>query len=215
VEGTVARLTRAALQYGQALDIEDSGRISARLYFYNRVPVSAFWKHRFPGQDAVASHLGIESGGTLRRLLDGSWIRLKPSAQSEGWFQWQAANDTSSGGGTSPVYKLYVSPKPEFIREAFQGLVEVLTDSRAHHFKVGCDAPGLLRPDKMVAYFSSFESLQDAATRISARLAGCEAQGGAIYGRAPGRRVAVMGIDPAPDKITLSWQEHLLAVVGY
>jgi hypothetical protein len=207
-ECAFAGLTRAALQYGQALDIEDSGRISARLYFYNRVPVSALWKHRFPGQDAVASYLGIESGGALRRLLDGSWIRLKPSAQSEGWFQWQAVNDKTSGGGASHVYKLYVSPKPEFIREAFQGLVEVLTDSQAHHFKVGCDAPGLLRPDKMVAYFSSFESLQDAATRIGAALAGCEAQGVPFTAALQADGLLSWGIDPAPDKVTLSWQEH-------
>jgi hypothetical protein len=207
-EGALARLTRAALEYGQALDIEDSGRISARLYFYNRAPLSAFWKRRFPGQDAVASYLGIESGGALRQLLDGSWIRLKPSAQSEGWFQWQAVNDKTSGGGSSHVYKLYVSPKPEFIREAFQGMVEALTDTQAHHFKVGCDAPGLLRPDKMVAYFSSFEALGAAATRIGAALEGCEAQGVPFTAALQADGLLSWGIDPAADKVTLSWQEH-------
>jgi hypothetical protein len=86
--------------------------------------------------------------------------------------------------------------------------MEVLTDSRAHHFKVGCDAPGLLRPDKMVAYFSSFESLQDAARRIGAALAGCETQGVPFTAALQADGLLSWGIDPAPDKVTLSWQEH-------
>lgn len=207
-EGTLPRLTRAALEYGQALDIEDCGKISARLYFYNRVPVSAFWKRRFPGQDAVASYLGIESGGAIRRHLEGRWVRLKPTSESEGWFQWQASADRAPEAGVRQVYKLYASPRPEFIREAFQVFVEVLTDSPAHHFKVGYDAAGLLRPDKMVAYFWNLETLRDAAKQIGARLSGCAAQGVPFTAALQDEGLLSWGIDPLPERGTLSWQER-------
>src|SRR5215472_11679957 len=79
-KGGLARLTRAALEYGQTLDIDDSGKLSARLYFYNRIPLYAAWRRRFTGQDAVRTYLEIENGGANRRLLDGRWERLKSSS---------------------------------------------------------------------------------------------------------------------------------------
>ncbi|HEX4716362.1 MAG TPA: hypothetical protein VH164_15685, partial [Ktedonobacteraceae bacterium] len=63
-------LTRNALEYGQALDLEDSNMLSARLYAYNRVPLSPRWKRLFPDRDAVAKWLGIDRKGDLRAMLD-------------------------------------------------------------------------------------------------------------------------------------------------
>jgi len=63
-------LTRNALEYGQMLDLEDSNMLSARLYAYNRVPLSARWKRLFPDRDAVAQWLGIDRKGALRPMLD-------------------------------------------------------------------------------------------------------------------------------------------------
>ena len=207
-EGALPRLTRAALEYGQALDIEDSGKISARLYFYNRLPLSATWKRRFPDQNSVASYLGIEGGGAIRRYLEGRWTRLKPSSQFEGWFQWQTQADRTPDARDRQVYKLYASPKPEFVRETFQAFVEVLTDSPAHHFKVGWDAAGLLRPDKMVAYFWTFDALREAAGKMGARLKGCAAQGVPFTAALQDDGLLSWGIDPAAEKGTLSWQER-------
>jgi hypothetical protein len=207
-EGALPRLTRAALEYGQALDIDDSGKISARLYFYNRLPLSASWKRRFPNQDAVAAWLGIDKGGPVRRSLESRWARLKPSTQFEGWFQWQALGDLASNANTRQVYKLYVSPQPEFARDAFQAFVEALTASPAHHFKIGWDAAGLLRPDKMVAYFWTFDALRDAAGQIGARLSGCAAQGVPFTAALQDDGLLSWGIDPPPEKGTLSWQER-------
>jgi len=206
--GAIPRLTQAALEYGQALDLDDAGKISARLYFYNRVPLSAAWKHRFPGQDAVASYLGTDSGGAIRRYLEGHWARLKPSTQFEGWFQWQTLAEKGAEAGARQIYKLYLSPQPEFVREAFQAFVEALTDSAAHHFKVGWDAAGLLRPDKMVAYFWNFETLREAANRIAARLSGCAAQGVPFTAALVDNGLLSWGIDPVAEKGTLSWQER-------
>src|SRR5207249_2970561 len=56
--GTIGRLSIAALHYGQALGLRDPGRLSGRLYCYNRLPASPFWQSRFPTPRAVARHLG-------------------------------------------------------------------------------------------------------------------------------------------------------------
>jgi hypothetical protein len=205
-EGTLPRLTRAALEYGQALEIDDAGMISARLYFYNRLPLSPYWKRRFPGQDGVARYLEIDSGGAVARRLESGWVRLKPSSQFDGWFQWQSL--AASEGGLRRIHKLYLSPKPEFVREAFPVFAEVLAGSAAHHFKVGWDAAGLLRPDKMVAYFWNLEPLQEAAHQIGKRLAGCAAQGVPFTASLQNDGLLSWGIDPLPEKGTLSWQER-------
>jgi len=207
--GTLARLAQAALEYGQALDIDDSARLSARLYFYNRVPLSPRWKRRFPGKDAVAVYLGTGSGGANRRLLEGRWARMKLSPQFDGWFEWESRADRAPEAEARQGYKLYVSPQPEFVRDAFHVVVEVLTESPAHHFKVGNDAAGLLRPDKIVAYFWDFEALQEAAKQIAGRLVGCRAQGVPFTaGIREDDALLSWGIDPRPEKGALAWQER-------
>jgi hypothetical protein len=207
--GVLARLAQEALVYAQTLDIEDSGRLSARLYFYNRVPLSPQWKRRFPGQDAVEDHLGMGSGGANRRLLKGRWARMKLSSPFEGWTQWESRADEAPHVGPRQGYKLYVSPRPQFVQDAFQAVVHALEDSPAHHFKFGNDAAGLLRPDKIVIYFWNFEALQEAAKHIARRLAGCQAQGVPFTaGITEDDGLLSWGIDPSPEKGALAWQER-------
>jgi len=114
-----------------------------------------------------------------------------------------------ASGPSAQGYKLYVSPQPEFVRDAFHVVVEVLTESPAHHFKVGNDAAGLLRPDKIVAYFWDFEALQEAAKQIAGRLVGCRAQGVPFTaGIREDDALLSWGIDPRPEKGALAWQER-------
>jgi len=186
--GTLARLSHAALSYGEALDLDDSARLSARLYFYNRIPISAHWIRRFCSQEAVADAIGIDD---QRARIERRWSRVH-----------QPPNNSHSG------FKLYVSPRPEFVREAFAAVVESLKDSGAHHFKVGNDAAGLLRPDKLVLYFRSFDSLQQAAQQILTHLRGCEAQGVPFTAEITGDGLLSWGFDPPPDKGALAWRER-------
>ena len=208
-KGFLGRLAEAALKYAQALDIDESGKLSARLYFYNRLPLSPRWRRRFPTQEAVASYLGIDPGGANRRLLDARWRRMKLAPPSDGWFQWESRERLPNDAVERQRYKLYVSPHPEHLQEAFHVVVEALAESPAHHFKVGNDAAGVLRPDKIIVYVGSFEALQGVANHLGRRLAGCAAQGvpfSAAFAEDNG--LLSWGIDPAPEKGTLSWQER-------
>jgi hypothetical protein len=201
-----ADLTRAALEYAESLELDDSNMLSARLYAYNRVPLSPRWKRLLPDSQAVAQWLGINSGGTLRALLEQKWDRARVTPQTEGWFQWTSREKREAGeeGG----YKLYVSPMPDHTREAFGAVVECLADSEAYHFKVGNDAYGLLRPDKIVIYFRSFDALEETAGRIAVRLADCPAQGVPFAAALNGSNLLSWGVDPPRQSGVLAWQER-------
>jgi hypothetical protein len=210
-------LTRSALEYGQMLALEDPTMLSARLYAYNRVPLSPRWKRLISDRDAAAKWLGIDRSGELRPLLEDRWDHLAPSAQFEGWFQWSSRSkstrnrDTETptrNDDTETSYKLYVSPAPEATQEAFKAVVECLATSEAYHFKAGDDGYGLLRPDKIVLYFRSFSALEETARSIALRLPDCPAQGVPFTAALHGSTLLSWGADPPRQNGVLAWQER-------
>jgi hypothetical protein len=203
-----AELTQAALEYAQALNLEDSNVVSMRLYAYNRVPLSPRWKRLLPDREAAARWLGIDADGALRPLLEENWDRVRPTPESEGWFQWTSPQRRVTGEAEQTGYKLYVSPMPDDAREAFKVVCECLADSEAYHFKVGDDAYGLLRPDKIVIYFHSFAALEETGRRIAARLVHCAAQGVPFAAALDGSNLLYWGVDPPRQSGVLAWQER-------
>ena len=201
-------LTRSALEYGQMLALEDPAMLSARLYAYNRVPLSPRWKRLLPDRDAVAKWLGIDRNGELRPLLSNRWEFIAPSIEIEGWFQWSSRTKPPRNGDSETGYKLYVSPIPEATQQAFKVVVECLANSEAYHFKVGDDGYGLLRPDKIVLYFRSFAALEEIACSIAERLPDCPAQGVPFTAAFNGSRLLSWGVDPPRQSGVLAWQER-------
>jgi hypothetical protein len=197
-EGRIAALSAAALRYGQALPVDDPALLAWRLYSYNRQPLTPAWRRLLPDAAAVERWLGIDrGGGAHRRLLDGAWT---PSGM-DGWLGWWArprAGGTPERAG-GPTWKLYVSPRPEALAGCFGDVLAALAASRASQFKIGRDAGGLLRPDKIVAYFPSWERLAGAADAVLARLAGAPAQGVPFTAEIGGAGLLSWGVDP-PDE---------------
>ncbi len=193
-EGRIAALSLGALRCAQALPTGDPGLLSLRLYAYNRLPLTPRWKRLLPDTGAVERHLGIAPGGPHRKTLDRAWQRLP---EREGWISWiSRAVGGHEGRPDGPTWKLYVSPRPEALEEGFGAILEALTSARDRQFKIGCDAAGLLRADKIVAYFPSFESLAEAADAVVARLAGAPAQGVPFTSEIGGDGLLSWGMDP-------------------
>lgn len=192
--GRLAVLSRAALRYAQALAFDDPLRLSWRIYGFNRLPLTPSWQRRLPSPEAVERHLGLEAGGRNRPALDRSW---QPGKRGEFWLTWHArAGRLESGTRGEAVYKLYVSPAPEALEEGFGEILEALSASRAQQFKVGADAAGLLRPDKIVAYFPDFDRLSEAAGRLGDRLAGLPPHGVPFTAEIAGGGLLSWGADP-------------------
>jgi hypothetical protein len=141
----------------------------------------------------VRAYLGIAPGGPHRKLLDQTWHSSPPS---EAWLSWHSRKPeptTDPGGAT---WKLYVSPAPEALAEGFGAVLEALAAARAGQFKIGSGAAGLLRPDKIVAYFPSFERLEEAARAVEPRLGGAVAQGVPFTSEIAGDGLLSWGMDP-------------------
>ena len=108
---------------------------------------------------------------------------------------WQSLR-ASRPRNSALTYKLYASPVCEELRAGFSALVRSVTESAAFHFKVGRDAYGLLRPDKMVAYFWDFADLQAAAASLLEKLEGCPAQGVPFTAEIGGEGLIYLGCRP-------------------
>ena len=196
IQGTIARLSLEAVKYAQELELHDSTKLSARLYCYNRIPLSPYWQRKFPTTDAIAEYLGLLAHSSNTLLLKRHWTKLAPVSSFDGWFRWTARH-VQPAPRTSPfVYKLYVSPACEFIRDVFQTTIEVLVDGQATDFKIGKDISGLLRPDKLVVYFPSMEACRNAANSLKQKLAGLPGHGVPFTAEIAGNGLLSWGIDP-------------------
>ncbi|HEY1945701.1 MAG TPA: hypothetical protein VGG97_01750 [Bryobacteraceae bacterium] len=194
----IAHLSRQALLYAQSLPTDDANLLATRLYSYGRIAISPSWRKKFPGEESVRQCLGIDAGG-----LKG-WQALPPDPNNNGWIAWQSRRPSPPPGGRVAGYKLYVSPHPNSLREAFEALVSAAEAAHADAFKVGRDLPGVLRPDKMVAYFRQFEQVEEAAGRIVAKLPGCPAQG-VPFTTQLGSPLVSWGSDPATEDDVPVW----------
>jgi hypothetical protein len=202
--GRLAELSRAALRYGEelarTLPDGEALRLSYRLYGYHRLPLTPGWRRRLPDADAVRRFLGLAGGGAWRSLLGRHW-RERAAAPGEAWLHWHpltaAALPAAPEGAAT--YKLYVSPAPEALPECFGPILDGLAAAGAPGFKVGATAGGLLRPDKVVAYFSSFEDLAEAADAVDARLSGIASPHGVPFSsEIAGGGLLSWGVDPPP-----------------
>ena len=203
LENFLAALSRRALQYAQTLDINDAYALSMRLYNYNRLPASPRWRALLPDQAAAERHLGIETAGTSLR----NWARIEQNTGKSQWLAWQSPRINGNPAAPTSTYKLYVSPACSALSEAFHAIAAVAGASAAHHFKVGNDVYGLLRPDKMVLYFQHFADLQETAERLMQQLGSCPVHGVPFTAELAGNGLLSWGIDP-PAERTVPWLER-------
>jgi|HubBroStandDraft_3_1064219.scaffolds.fasta_scaffold03362_3 hypothetical protein len=189
--GRLGALSLAALRYGARLALDDPFALSLRLYGYNTLPLTPDWQRRLPSAEQVEGFLGIAPGGPHRKLLDGNF---GAAGRDGAWLSWNArAPGPRSGRAT---FKLYVSPRPEALPALAGDLLAGLAAARPSAFKLGSAAAGLLRPDKIVAYFPSFEALAAAAEPLARRLAGAPVQGVPFTSEMAGDGLLSWGADP-------------------
>ncbi|MFI8836107.1 hypothetical protein ACIGPN_34795 [Streptomyces afghaniensis] len=204
--GRLARLSVDAMKYAQALPLQDPARLSARLYFYHRLPASPVWRRKLPDTEAVRRHLGL-GDGSLRRMLEARWAPVEAPASLDGWMIWRPREAPATAPGRSR-HKLYLSPDTRCVAEAFRAAARVLSELPVLHLKVGRDVYGLLRPDKIVIYFGSRADLQRAADQLHPALDGLPAHGVPFTAEISGNGLLSWGIDPPAAQHLLAWQER-------
>jgi hypothetical protein len=194
-------LSLDALRHAEQLVTHDIATLTTALYTYNRLPRTRVWASRFPDRDAVLAHLETSP------LLDRHWVQ---SSANSGWISWRPREQR--GGADAVTWKLYVSPRPEHVRDAFHALVRVLAEHGGAPMKIGQDAAGLLRPDKLVTYFSSRAELDAVALALRDALHDCPAHGvpfSAMFDNdGDDRGVLSWGVDPPDSERVLSWLDR-------
>jgi hypothetical protein len=161
------RLSEDAICYAAALDLLPVQAVAARLYAYNAEPVSAALQQRF-GDDAALRGFLLEDPQLALRL--GS--RWRSRIVGDSWIAWSRDDGPAILG-----YKLYVSPRLGALPGVFAAALSAFDRFDCAHFKVGRGAHGLLRPDKLVAYFPTLDRLQAVAAQVQPSCRDVAAQG--------------------------------------
>lgn len=202
-QGRLGLLSKAALRYGESLFLNDPGELAGRLYGFGRQPVTPKWMRLLPDSESVLAFVGAEAGTDLRRRLDLDWLASNDE-KTTGWLAWtnQRQSRLQIGG---VVCKLYVSPAVSAMPQVFPKVLAVAS-ARVSHFKIGSDAAGLLRPDKMVLYFRDREQLLAVATELTATLKGVEPHGVPFSAEIAADGLLSWGMDPPASENLLAWQ---------
>jgi hypothetical protein len=193
-------LSTEALRHAEELATNDIGTLTSALYLYNRLPRTRAWVTRFPDRQSILDHLGHSP------LLSQHWTRV-PEEKSRGWISWAVLAGMPTKADVV-TWKLYISPRPEHVREAFHALVRVLAEIPGAQMKIGADAAGLLRPDKLVAYFATKRDLDVAANALANELRGCPAHGVPFTAALDDDGLLSWGADPPDSERALSWLER-------
>jgi len=203
VASRVARLSSEAIEYARALESLDLAATADCLYRFNAAPATPSLHGRFASVDRL--HAFVQAPPDVQGRLQSDW---RCESVADRWLVW------SSRAAATP-YKLYVSPLLEDLPKVFAVAVRAFAQVGCPTFKLGQGAFGLLRPDKLVAHFSSLDRLQRAAELIAQGAAEATAQGVPFSAPIDPAGLLSWGMDPprfeqAPQAgSALSWRHWL------
>lgn len=198
----ISQLSSRALGLAAALPTTETSRIARWLYHYGSLPRGPIIELDFgPGDDPMAV-LGLTLGGVARRQLETAY----EATTYPGWLSFAL---TPAPILIQAACKLYVSPQPKALATAFPIIAKTFAEMEVRSFKVGRGIEGLLRPDKIIAYFDNRPDLDAVADTLCERLNGCPAQGVPFTAEAGLDGLLSWGIDPPPSTEALSWRSWI------
>jgi hypothetical protein len=205
IPGRISVLSTQAIGYGLLLRGLDMRLLSRKLYSYNTLPWDEQTRSAFEAKHSVKEFLFLSGGLGTKNFLKNSW---EPNNLEEKkyWFSWwkQKRKIKMTGSSQQPTFKLYISPAIEQIPRIFELAVRILSASDAFSFKIGSTIEGLIRPDKMVAYFYNKEAMMDVAGLLSKELDDVTAHSVPFTAQIDKSGVLSWGIDPSDSEVLSS-----------
>lgn len=193
-DSRLATLSLDALRLAHALPDAPPAAVASWLYRYGTLPDTGGVALE---PEAHLSRLGLPPRGALRERLEEACAHHLAGA----WASWQR---TDRGTAHLPL-KLYVSPRPEDLRDVVPALVEHLCSEQVPAFKLGLGRAGLHRPDKIVAYLPSWERLRDVASGLAQVLSGARPHGVPFTAPLTPDGLLSWGMDPPADGPWAGW----------
>jgi hypothetical protein len=193
----LGRLSIDAIRHAERLEITVPETLAARLYFYNRQPVTSYWRRLWPNVGATRDYLARGAGQTALRDLSARFALASPRRSSPlGNVQWLSWRSRNAGSERTARFKLYVSPDPSAFGAVFPEIAAAAADSHALSLKIGADAYGLLRPDKCVVYFGTRDDLSQCAEQLLRRIKGTAPHGVPFSSSIDETALLSWGVDP-------------------
>ena len=199
----LSKLSDDALKYGELLNITDTKTLSAHLYNFNRVALSPRWQRLFLNKAAVEEFLGVNSYKILFDERTSNWM-MRPKKSSDRWLFWRKLSKEKNHLRLK-TYKLYLSPECQALENTFPLIYESVTKTNATSFKIGNDGYGLLRPDKIVIYFSDKQDMIKAGQSIKKIFKELPVHGVPFTSQLDENGLVSWGIDPPSFETQFSW----------
>jgi len=200
--GRIGALSERALHLAAGLKVAETARLARWLYRYGTVPRGPEIERNFGHGDDPMAVLGLTPGGVARQILEYSY-------QVTTYPGWLSFGQESGQIISQAACKLYVSPRPAALAETFPVVADVFTRLSVRSFQVGRGIEGLLRPDKLIAYFDDRDALDRVAKVLGKRLANCAAQPVPFTAEAGGDGLLSWGTDPPLGGNGLSWRSWI------
>ncbi|MEO6123293.1 MAG: hypothetical protein ABIR32_06250 [Ilumatobacteraceae bacterium] len=201
--GALSTMSYRALDTVARLRLPSREQICTRLYWFNRVPLSARWQRAIPGESVVRRWLGdtIASGHQHERSNPSNlWVQAASVENAGGWLSFVRHDDRRELPSREFGYKLYLSPRPGQLHLVLPLAVAATNETVTSRFKVGADAAGLLRPDKIVFYLADASEVTALADRLATALVGIDAQGVPFSAAMTSDGLLSWGGDPTEDE---------------
>lgn len=217
-EGTndIRHISKTAIEFALRSPYKHPRDIAWILYNFNRIPMHRGHRRRLPDEKAVLRFLDLNE--------DGSWpgmskaIRpISPERNDEGeytafyqvWRSWRIGRRKK--GKETLGYKVYVSPLLDDLPAVFKLMREKLADCGAHAMKTGRVTSGLLRADKLIAYFRDISLALAFARELLGETASLEGHGVPFtYQLEGGGGMVSVGVDPpGAFGIENSWRRYV------
>jgi hypothetical protein len=197
-------LSLKAIYYAWTLEETDLRSIAGRLYTYNTIPWDASMKNAFENTQDVYTFLFSKMGKSSREKMQQQWYTV-PGNEKGGWLSWRKnSRENVLNASSEQTYKLFISPLIHDVPEVFRHFVSSISDSEAFSFKAGGSLQGLLRPDKIVAYFYSQEALFKTAGLLQEKLEGFQPHGVPFSAQLDQKGILSHGTDPPEADVLLS-----------
>ena len=203
----ISKLSWDSIHYANYFSHLSQNEIVQKLYSYNAFPRTRFYDH-------FNDWFGTEDNIRLCNQIRKSYTS-NSSNPPVYWFSWYhnvhgISNDLS--------YKLYISPKPNDVRHVFSIVANICCTMLVPAFKIGANLHGIIRPDKLVLYFSNYDALERVALRLREVLQGIEVQGVPYTNPFDTNGLLSWAIEPVQTSFepatTLSWRMHVASCIG-
>jgi hypothetical protein len=202
--GRIARQSRSALRMAAQDAPDDPAALAQWLYRFGTVPRGPAIERDFGPDDEPMGALGLTIGGAARRVLESAY----EASTLQGWYSFARS---AAPVQLAAACKLYVSPRPQSLPDAFVVIVQAFVQAEVRSFKVGRGIEGLLRPDKIMAYFDERAQLDLVVARLLNRLHGCPVQGVPFTADEGGDGLLSSGVDPPFGGTASSWRAWITA----